>query len=352
VATVTIRIGLATYLAAASLCAAEYPSAEISSGDVRVKLYLPDARTGFYRASRFDWSGMIASLIYRGHEYYGPWFQRGEPSVRDFTYDGADIVASPCTAAVGPAEEFITGADRPPGYNEAKAGGTFVKIGVGALRKPADSEYDRFRLYELVDGGTWRVQKTAQSVEFTQTLTDHQSGYGYVYRKTVSVSKNEMIIGHRLRNTGSKPIDTNVYNHNFLRVDGVAPGPDYTITVPFAIQSPRPPDPTLAEIRGNQIVYRKLLINHDVVFTPMEGFGTDPKDYDVRIENNRSHAGLRITGDRPLESESLWSIRAVLAVEPFVKIHAAPGEEFSWSMKYTYFTEPTSGPTSGSDKPR
>jgi len=343
-----IRISLATYLAAASLCAAEYPSAEISSGDLKVKLYLPDARTGYYRASRFDWSGMIASLIYRRHEYYGPWFQRVDPSVHDFIYNGADIVASPCTAAVGPAEEFITGANRPLGYNEAKAGGTFVKIGVGALRKPADSEYDQFRLYELVDGGTWRVQKTTGSIEFTQTLTDPQSGYGYVYRKTISVSKNEMTLKHNLRNTGSKPIDTNAYNHNFLRIDGAAPGPDYIITVPFAIQSHRPPDAALAEIRGNQIVYRKLLTSEDRVATPIEGFGTDPKDYDVRVENKRSHAGLRITGDRPLESESLWSIRAVLAVEPFVKIHAAPGEEFSWSMKYTYFAELTSV----SDKPR
>src|ERR1700733_8837924 len=89
---------------------------------------------------------------------------------------------------------WIPGANRPLGYNEAKAGGTFVKIGVGALRKPADSEYDQFRLYELVDGGTWRVQKTTGSIEFTQTLTDPQSGYGYVYRKTISVSKNEMTL--------------------------------------------------------------------------------------------------------------------------------------------------------------
>ena len=336
-----IRIGLATYLAAASLCAAEYPSAEISSGDLQVKLYLPDARIGFYRASRFDWSGMIDSLIYLGHEYYGPWFQRVDPTVHDFTYDGADIVASPCTAAVGPAEEFITGAKQPLGYDEAKAGGTFVKIGVGALRKPSDSKYDQFRLYELVDGGLWRVEKTAQSIEFIQTLTDPQSGYAYLYRKTVSVSKNEMTIRHTLRNTGSKPIDSNVYNHNFLSIDGTAPGPDYTITVPFAIHSHSPPDAALAEIHGNQIVYKKLLINQDVVFTSIEGFGPDAKDYDVRIENIRSHAGLRITGDRPLESESLWSIRAVLAVEPFVKIHAAPGEEFSWSMKYTYFAGPS-----------
>jgi hypothetical protein len=342
-----IRIAQATFFVTASLWSAEYPSAEISSADLQVKLYLPDARTGFYRASRFDWSGMIHSLVYRGHEYYDSWFQRVDPNVHDFTYDGANIVASPCTAAVGPAEEFLTAANQPLGYNEAKAGDTFVKIGVGALRKPDDSVYDQFRLYELVHGGTWTVQKTAQSIEFTQTLTDPRSGYGYVYRKTISVSTGEMTIRHRLRNTGSRLIDTNVYNHNFLRIDGAGPGPNYTITVPFAIQSHRPPDSALAEIRGNQILYRRVLIDQDQVDFPIEGFSTDPKDYDVRIDNKRSHAGLRIIGDRPLESQALWSIRAVLAVEPFVKIHAAPDEEFSWSMKYIYFAETTSGP----DKP-
>jgi hypothetical protein len=323
----------------ALLGAAEYPSAEISTPDLRVKLYLPNSKEGFYRATRFDWSAMIYSLVYRGHEYYGEWFQRIDPKVRDFAYDGADIVASPCTAAVGPAEEFITDSNQPLGYQAAKPGGTFVKIGVGVLRKPDDSEYNRFTSYEVVDPGKWDIQTSANSIAFTQTLADPQSGYGYVYRKTISLSKNEMTITHSLRNTGSKPIDTNVYNHNFLRIDGAAPGPDYSIRLPFAIQSNRPPNADFAEIRGNQIVYKKLLQNQDRVATPIQGFGPDAKDFDIRIENRKSGAGVRIMGDRPLQSESLWSIRAVLAVEPFVKIHAAPGEEFAWSLKYGYFAQ-------------
>lgn len=316
-------------LAGSVLFAAEFPSAEISSSDLHVKIYLPDSKSGFYHASRFDWSGMISSLTYQGHEYYGQWFQRVDSKVRDFAYDGADIVASPCTAALGPAEEFDQ-----LGYQEA--GDAFVKIGVGLLRKPGDSNYNRFTLYEVVDPGKWSVQKTANSIEFTQTLDDAR--YGYVYRKAISLAGNEMTISHSLKNTGSKPIDTTVYNHNFLRIDGAAPGPDYTITVPFAIQSSRPPNADFAEIRGNRILYKKLLENQDRVAAPMQGFGADAKDFDIRIENKTSNAGLRITGDRPLQSESLWSIRAVLAVEPFVKIHAAPGQEFSWSLKYTYFT--------------
>jgi hypothetical protein len=344
------KLGAVLGFAAALLGAADYPSAEIVSGELRVKLYIPDAKDGFYRASRFDWSGMIYSLTYKGHEYYGPWFQRVDPKVRDFAFDGADVVASPCTAAVGPAEEFVTETNQPLGYQEAKAGGTFVKIGVGALRKPDDSNYNRFTLYEVGDAGKWTVQKNADSVDFTQILSDPSSGYGYVYRKTISVSKGEMTIAHRLKNTGSKPIDTNVYNHNFLRIDGAAPGPDYTITVPFQIQSNRPPNADFAEIRGNQILYKKLLANQDRVATPMQGFGSEAKDFDIRIENRKSAAGMRITGDRPLQSEALWSIRAVLAVEPFVKIHAAPGEEFSWSLKYSYFTRQASSLPDGPGK--
>jgi hypothetical protein len=322
------------------LWGAEIPRAEISNGEIRAMLYLPDAQSGFYRASRFDWSGMIYSLKFKGHEYYGQWFQRVDPQVRDFTYDGPDIVASPCTAAVGPAEEFVNDANQPLGYQEAKAGGTFVKIGVGVLRKPDETNYNRFRTYEIVDSGKWTVTKSPDSVQFTQQVNDAISGYGYRYRKTVRLvrGKPEMMIEHSLQNSGAKSIETSVYDHNFLRIDEQAPGPDYTITVPFEVKSNRPPNKDFAEIRGKQIVYLKSLEGQERVATPIQGFGDTPKDYDVRIENRKIGAGMRITSDRPLQSESLWSIRAVLAVEPFIKISIEPGKEFAWSMTYSYYS--------------
>jgi hypothetical protein len=336
------------------LSAAEVPQVELSNADIRLKVYLPDAKAGFYHATRFDWSGMIGSLIYKGHEYYGPWFQKVDPNVRDFSSDGPEIIASPCTAAVGPAEEFVTDANQPLGYETAKLGGTFVKIGVGALRKPDDSAYSRFRLYEIADPGRWSVRTGPDSVEFTQELSDGSSGYGYVYRKRIKLIKGkpEMRIEHKLRNTGRAPIETDVYDHNFLRIDGEAPGPDYTITTPFQIRSNRPPDKGLAEIRGNRIVYLKTLANQERVATAIQGFGDRASDYDVSIENARAKVGLRITGDRPLQSEALWSIRAVLAVEPFIHISVAPGKEFAWSMTYDYFEVPAqrAAPQGGAGK--
>ena len=113
---------------------AEIPQAEISNGILTAHLYLPDAENGYYRARRFDWSGVITSLAYSGHNYYGQWFDNYFPTSN--------------SAMMGPAEEF-----GPLNYNEAKPGENFVKIGVGVLTKTSDSIFDKHILYPFVDPG-------------------------------------------------------------------------------------------------------------------------------------------------------------------------------------------------------
>lgn len=70
----------------------------------------------------------------------------------------------------------------------------------------------------------------------------------------------------------------------------------------------------------------------------IQGFGSSPQDYDIRIENRKVGAGARITGDRPLSSLALWSIRTALAIEPYITMSIAPGAEFSWKITYDYYT--------------
>ena len=210
--------------AGGKLMATEFPQAEISNGKLRVKLYLPDPTNGYYRGTRFDWSGVIASLEYEGHNYYGPWFDRIDPPIHDYIFKGTEVVAGACSGISGPVEEFQTG-DAALGWNEAKAGGTFIKIGVGVLRKVGAS-YDAYTLYEIVDPGKRTVKLHSDSVEFTQELTDPSSGYGYVYRKIVRLEegKAEMVLEHSLKNTGRRTIHSTVYNHNFLVLDKQPPG--------------------------------------------------------------------------------------------------------------------------------
>ena len=191
-----------------------------------------------------------------------------------------------------------------------------------------------------MDPGKWSIKTHPDSVEFTQELTDPATGYGYIYRKTVRLiaGKPEMVLEHRLKNTGRRAIITSVYNHNFLVLDHQPPGPDFSLTVPFQIHSPQPPDKDLAEIRGNRFVYLKTLANQDRVFTTMSGFGDSPQDNEVRIENTRVGAGMVIRGNRPLSEMHFWSIRSVLSVEPFIEMSIEPGSEFTWNVSYQYYT--------------
>ena len=317
--------------------AADFPQAMISNRLITAKIYLPDAKNGYYRSTRFDWSGAIYSLQYQGHEFYGTWYDRIDPKVINWVHQGPEIVSGPCSALAGPVNEFQT----PLGWDEAQPGGTFIKIGVGVLRK-VEGNYNRYYPYEVLDPGKWSVSKQRDSIEFTQELSDPNSGYGYVYRKLVRLAKGkpEMVIDQSLKNTGKRAIQSSVYNHNFVVLDRQAPGPDFTFRVPFQIQASRQPNKELAEIRGNEIVFMKSLSGEDQLAVPIQGFGDTARDAEIVIENTKVGAGVKITGDRPLVRDLLWSIRTVLAIEPYIAIDIQPGAELTWKNTFEYYTLP------------
>lgn len=313
----------------------------ISNGVVNATIDLPDPVNGVYRGTRFDWSGVIEQLTYKGHVYYGRWFTQTDPSVHDFVFSGKEIVAGPCSAITGPAEEFLSG-NAALGYDQAAPGQTFVKIGVGVLQRPDATKYDSFHPYKIVDGGQWRVRVHARSVEFRQQLVDASSGYAYIYQKTIRLlpGQSTVEIEHSLRNTGQRIIDTDVYDHNFLVLDHRTTGPDFVITLPFAIQTPKPVKANLGEIAGNQIRYRRDLEGSEVFSTPIRGFGPSAKDYDIRIENARAGVGMQISANRPLLKEELWSIRSIIGMEPYLHMTIAPGHTFRWRYEYQYYAMP------------
>lgn len=313
-------------LAAAGLCAAGFPEADISNGPVRAKLYLPDPEKGYYQGTRFDWSGVMPSLKYKGHEYFGQWFDKYDPKIHD--------------AIVGPVEAFQTrGAGL--GYEEAPVGGTFIRIGVGIVRKPEEPRYRPFHTYEIVDHGKWRVRKGRDWIEFIHELKD-ESGYAYLYRKRIALARNRpvMTIDHSLKNTGSKTIETDQYNHNFFVIDGEPTGPDFAVEFPFEVSARRDFN-GLAETRGKSLVYLKELPKGQSVYSELDGPGGSASDYDIRIENRKTGAGVRITGDRPISRLVYWSIRTTLCPEPYIDMKIGPGQEFRWKLNYEFYTRPS-----------
>jgi hypothetical protein len=341
------------------------PSHRITNGDISATVYLPDAKNGFYTTTRFDWSGAVGRLNYKGHEYYGTWFSK-IADIYDFGYEGPEkvVISADFTAMVGPADEFGE-----LGYGDVESGGLFVKPGVGVLKRD-EGTYNHSRPYAIANSGTWDVRKSRDAVEFTHTLSEPSINFGYVYTKIVRLTpgKPQMTIAHVMRNTGSKPIVTNVYNHNFTTIDTLPTGPDVEITVPWPMtravgraSPPRPeppPDPyaplaagqrmgtqcshptmrPLANPQGNRLVYAKVLEGAECYSASFTGFGAEAKDNDIRVENKRAGAGVRITGDRPLVRFGYWSIRTVVAPEPYIDINIAPGQQFAWTNTFDYYT--------------
>ena len=311
-------VSLAVAVTLGSFAAAQYPQAEIANSQIRAKLYLPDARSGYYRATRFDWSGVIASLEWNGHSYFGQWFERYDPKLHD--------------AIMGPVEEFVTS----PGYDDAKAGEDFVRIGVGAVRRPPDETvYHQFQTYEIADPGAWTVKQGKDWIEFTHQLRD-TAGYAYVYRKKVHLTKNKLVLEHRLKNTGRKAIATSVYQHNFFMLDKQPTGPDFSVRLPFDPRATRPLN-GLAETRGKEFVYLKELQDSQTAFTELQGFGSSVKDYDIRVENRKTGAAVRQTSDRPMSKLMLWSPRSTVCPEAYIDLRVEPGKESSWKIVYEFY---------------
>lgn len=314
--------------AAQSACDAgqttSYPRAAIGNGPVKAVVYLPDAKTGYYRGTRFDWSGVVGCLTYQGHSYFGVWFPHYDPYLHD--------------AIAGPVEEFRSGdGDGALGYDAARPGDPFVKIGVGVLRRIDDKPFFFGTTYPVIDGGQWTARASANGVEFEQRL-ESPIGIAYDYRKNLKLDAREpvLILEHSLKNTGTVEIDTQVYDHDFYVLDHAPTGPDMVVRFPFA------PVAAQALASGGQIVGKELrygrpLQTGEAVYSALTGFSSAASDYDFVVENLKTGVGVEQTGSLPLSRVVFWSIPTTICPEGYVHLKIAPGETAHWTIRYRFF---------------
>lgn len=108
------------------------------------------------------------------------------------------------------------------------------------------------------------------------------------------------------------------------------------MTFPFPITADNPPDANVVRLEANHFAYLRPLDGKEVVSFHVAGFGGDRRDYDIKVDDTKTGAGVRIVGDQPLTQINVWSIRRVMAVEPYIAIELAPGATKRWSYTYTY----------------
>ncbi len=296
-----------------------FPATEISNQWVTMKLYLPDPENGYYRATRFDWSGIISSLQYKGHEYFTYWKSTHDPTIHE------DLS--------GPVESYSTPG---LGYEEASPGEHFIRIGVGILEKPDEDAYVWSKTYPIADHGKWSVTQGDDWIEFQHDIKS-DFGYGYNYMKRIDLKNDKpgFTITHHLKNTGTKEIKTDQFNHNFFTIDKEPSGPAFSITFPFDLSTSYDLK-GLMKIEKNELFFIKQLHNTSI-FLELDGYGTDLNDHHITVKNKKSGAGVFFTVDRPIHRMVFWACETTLSPENYIFISVNPGEDTKWVSDYSLF---------------
>lgn len=269
---------------------------------------------GFYCGTRFDRSGVFASLLFRGVEMAGPWFSHYDPKMHD--------------AVQGPSEEFS-----PIGFDAAAPGASFVKIGVGLLRLPDDAPYDRFRLYEMADPGRWEVMPEGERIVFRHVL----DGW-YEYEKQIVLTGDSSFeIRHVLNSLGPE-LSGEVYNHNFFTFGKMEVGPSREIDFPFAPSGTwRAVHDSVAFTPSGIRFSRPLKERESVYSGNIHQAGCDGMPYDLILRETSAYSSplsLHITGDVPVTHTVLWANHRIACLEPYNSFRAVPASPFRWSLRY------------------
>lgn len=242
------------------------------------------------------------------------------------------------------------------GYQEARNGEPFLKIGVGALIKgscPTCDSTDNYRFnspYEFAELPQWRIIKSDKTV----LSMEHEAvvkSYGYRLHKDIVLDGNILVVTSILTNLGSRAFQSAYYSHNFFTCDGTPIREGYRLDLdisgnkgslyeePGVIGSWAVPLDSFAGVKSYK--------NHVMVEVnrPLEG-DTRIKAEFVKDTSSRGSftlhgcgASIRSelpevqSGELPMYAYNLYLEKGTLSPEPQVLIHLEPGESISWSQR-------------------
>ena len=245
-----------------------YPNVTLTSGELSVTVYLPRSLASageavFYESTRFDHSSMIGSIRRkkarsssdrrdgsRLHEVYGANLWRA-PHNPFWPESGVGLASE---FGVGDDGDFCTyrcgwyGVNNVTngvlGYQEARHGESFLKIGVGELIKGTCQSCDitdvyRFNSpYQFASVPMWSMNQPSVD-KVTLEHEAHLKTFGYRIRKDIMLVDDTLLVTTTLTNLGLQPFSTAWYSHHFFTCDDTPVGPGYEVDLDLDQTSPK-----------------------------------------------------------------------------------------------------------------
>ncbi|MBO6795450.1 MAG: hypothetical protein JJ895_16210, partial [Balneolaceae bacterium] len=265
-----------------------------------------------YRNSRFDWTGKISEVKFRG---------------MPLTTTEKPVGMQEHLFGKGLYNEFSM--DTALGFEEADIGGWFHKIGVGLLQKDAP-EYDFFKPYK-VNPATFVVNKLGEKL-IIECISEEINGYAYHLKKVITLNENQLSISYSLKNTGIKNINAEEYVHNFLAIKNEPVSPQYQLSFPFQIQEKNfgktiNPD-ELLQFKNNVVEFSRETENQFIV-----SFLNGEKTVNAKWEliHRSQNIGISETTSFPSSKINMWGWKHVISPEIFHHLSLKPGETEEWS---------------------
>lgn len=275
-----------------------------------------------YRGSRFEWAGFITGIkLLRGNHTF---------CVEESRTPGEG------TGGQGLCSEF--GITKPVGYDEAKAGDLFPKLGIGLLTRPDEAEYQFFREYQIDPFEVEVRQVTDQAIEFV-SLPRECLGYAAKIVKTISIEDNQLKIEYTLHNTGEKPIRTEEYCHNFLGIDNHPVGPDYSLKLPIQFKPWSDEAETMEDLvfTSSDVTWKRQPAQP--FYFRLPGFDGSECPWLWEMLHRPSGVGIRELSKFSVASAAVWGIGHVISPEMFIEVNVEPGLTKTWSRVYEFFTD-------------
>ena len=221
--------------------------------------------------------------------------------------------------------------------DQVAVGDYYPLLGIGLVKKPDEGKYVMFRRYEEGFVPFEIKSEYGEDTAAFEVLPMPCQGYAFLEKRTIRVIGNRVENRVILQNVGEKPAALLEYCHNFLSIEGMAVGPDYSIEFPLV------PDlsglPFEDAERGGE--------------TNFEGFGSgfrmkryepasssvalDGVDYHVdgpfrwRVVNTAADAWVAGVDDIRLSRVKIWSCDHMVCPEIYQRFTIRPGETVEWS---------------------
>ncbi len=246
---------------------------------------------------------------------------------KDFLYN--PVEHDPVQHHAGLASEFDPFTP-PPGFAEAEEGEGFVKIGVGVLKKKGQA-YSFWKPYEVLTPAETTVTWGRDTATFTQ-VSEGTQGYAYSLSAVVRVERKQLTVDWTLRNTGTKPLATENYVHNFFTFHDRPVGPDYVVSFPYDFKATGLGQEQAQKGRSVHFTARIPTAVNINVPSPM-GY---KEPFALAVEHAGTGQRIDVETSLTVERTAIHASQTYVCPEQFIALKIAPGKDLSWQRSYTF----------------